>query len=39
MLVTSIFSFSQNVVYPSEKEFLFLGHIFFLTSANASNLD
>ena len=38
MLVTSIFSFSRNVFYPSQKEFLCLSHIY-LSSAKASNLD
>ena len=28
MLVTSIFSFSQNVFYPSQNIFLFLSYIF-----------
>ena len=37
MLVTSIFSFSHNVFYPSKKEFLFL--TFNLLSANAFKLD
>ena len=31
MLVTSIFSFSRNVFYPSQKEFLYFKlHLFFL---------
>ena len=28
MLVTSIFSFSHNVFYPSQKEFLYLSYIY-----------
>ena len=38
MLVTSIFSFSHNVFYPSQDKFQFLS-LFFLSSANAFNLD
>ena len=38
MLVTSTFSFSRNVFYPSQMKFQFFGHIF-LSSANALNLD
>ena len=38
MLITSIFSFSNNGFLPSQKEFLFLNYIYLL-SANASNLD
>ena len=37
MLVTSIFSFSHNVFCSSQKEFLFICYIYFL-SANAFNL-
>ena len=29
MLVTSIFSFSYNVFYPSKKQILILSHIYF----------
>ena len=39
MLVTSIFSFSHNVFYPSQKEFLLESWVFFLLSANAFYLD
>ena len=40
MLVTSIFSFSHNIFYPSQFQFQFLSHIFFFfSSANAFNLD
>ena len=38
MLVTSIFSFSQNVFYPSQNKFHF-SVTFFFSSANAFNLD
>ena len=38
MLVTSIFSFSHNVFYPSQNKFQFLSHIY-LSSANASSSD
>ena len=38
MLVTSIFSFSQNVFYPSLNKFQFF-HSHFFSSANAFNLD
>ena len=30
MLVTSIFSFSRNVFYPFQKEFLFLSYTYFV---------
>ena len=30
MLVTSIFSFSQNVFYPSQNKFQFFNHIYFV---------
>ena len=30
MLVTSIFSFSNNVFYPSENKFQFFSHIWFV---------
>ena len=30
MLVASIVSFSHNVLYPSQKEFLFLSNIYFV---------
>ena len=30
MLVTSIFSFSHNVFFQFQKEFLFLSHIYFV---------
>ena len=37
--LTSIFSFSHNVFYPiKEKKKHFMSHIFFVFSANASNL-
>ena len=38
MLVTSIFSFSHNVFYPSQNKFVFLA-TFDLLSANAFKLD
>ena len=38
MLVTSIFSFSNNVFYPSQNKFQFSAK-FNLSSANAFNLD
>ena len=38
MLVISIFSFSHNVFYPSQKEFLCLSYICFV-AADALNLD
>ena len=38
MLVTSIFSFSHNVFYPSKTNFSF-GVTFILSSANPFNLD
>ena len=38
MLVTSIFSFSHNVFYPSQKRFQFFV-TFILSSTNAFNLD
>ena len=38
MLVTSIFSFSHNVFYPSQNRFQF-SFTFILSSANAFNLD
>ena len=38
MLVTSIFSFSHNVSYPSQNKFQ-ISAKFDLLSANASNLD
>ena len=38
MLLTSIFTFSHNVFYPSQKEFLLLS-MYILLSANAFNLD
>ena len=37
LLVTSIFSFSHNVFYPAQEEFLFICYIY-LSSANAFNL-
>ena len=39
ILVTSIFSFSQNVFCPFRHKFQFLSHIFFLSCAKAFNLD
>ena len=38
MLVTSIFSFSHNVFYPSQNKFQFFSHIY-LSSANAFSLN
>ena len=39
MLVNSIFSFTQNVFYPSQKTNFNFSVTFILTSANALNLD
>ena len=38
--MASIFSFSHNVIYPSQKEFQFLiSSYIILSSANALNMD
>ena len=39
MLVTSIFSFSHNVFYPSKTKIKIFHLLLFLSSANALNLD